>query len=155
MNRLTQLRQNVLDALAALPALAGLPIKAIAAPNDIWGAFAQGTGIGVARRGVNWDVKSHDLNYYVDQPATVLFDVVIKTDCPVENADGLTGEGQAEDIEAAILTMRPISIGILGTTGDVYLTPGSERVVLHPLRAEGGAGPVAIIVSFQTTTLPI
>ena len=147
MNRMTQVRQNIIDALAALPALAGITVRPMAARTDIWGVFPQGTGIGVARSGANWDPKAHDLNYYVDQPVGLLFEVVIKTDCAVENADGLIADGQAEDIEAAILSMRPGDIGIPGVTGEVHLTATNDRLMVHPLRAEGGAGPVAIVLS--------
>lgn len=153
MNRFTQIRQNIIDVLGAVPALVGIPVHAIVARTDIWGVFAQGTGIGVARTGANWDLRAHDLNYYVDQPTGVMFEIVIKTDCPVENASGLVDDGQAEDLEAAVLAAFANDIGIPGETGELHLIATTDRVMVHPNRAAGGAGPVALVLSCLVTPM--
>jgi hypothetical protein len=155
MNRWSAVRANIITALQAIPDLIGISVISLAAPTDVWAAIPEGTGIGVARRGTTWFAKDNDEGHGEDQPSSFEFDIVVKTDSPTSNADGLIGDGQSEDIATAVLAVRQISIGVPGVTGDVYLIAVAERVVLSKLRAEGGAGPIAQVITFRTSVVAL
>jgi hypothetical protein len=155
VSRLAQLLENAVDAVRAVPELAGIPIEPVTLPTDIWGVIPEGLGIGVALVSGKWNLADHDLNYYIDQPVAALIQVAIKSDSPKDNTEGLVGPGQILDLMAAVLSMRGMSIGVADETGDVYLTGASWATVPSKERAEGGAGPLALVVTFQTSTFAL
>lgn len=148
-NRLSDLRTNVAAALQALPALSGITVEKIAIPVDIW-AIPAGRAIGVCRLATRWTPEGPEISKFDDQPTEGRFAIVIKTDSPASNIEGLDGEGQAEDLVAAVLGIRGVNVGTVDT-GPVFLYADDEQTLAHPDRARGGAGPIATVVHFTTT----
>lgn len=146
MNRLSDLRTNLVAALQALPDLAGITVEEIAIPADVW-AIPAATAIGVCRLPTKWTTEGPEISKFDDQPAESRLAAVIKTDSPASNIDGLR---QAEDLLVFVLAVRGVDIGTVDT-GPVVLYAADEQTLAHPKRAEGGAGPIATVVHFVTT----
>lgn len=150
------LRTNLVTALKALPTLAAmrnLTVEEIAQPSAIGAIPAP--GIGVCRTGGR-ATEAAEIAWHINQPADVSFQLVVRCDDATNNIAAMQA---AEELATAAMAIRNVDIGISGTgeatdTGGVYTDYVRDDVMAFPGR-DGGAGPIAIVVSLRSTALPI
>lgn len=149
------LRTSLVTALKALPALAAanVTVDEIAQPS---GALSLPMpAIGVCRpSGRAADVP--EIGYHLNQPATVLFQLVVSCD---DASHTIAAMQRAEQIGTDAMAVRNVDIGIYGTgeatdTGGVFMDYVTDDVMAFAGR-EGGAGPIALVISLRSTALPI
>jgi hypothetical protein len=155
MNRWTLLRSNLVDAMRAMPTLAGVTVEKIAQPTGV-NAIPATPAIGVCRVGGR-AIAPSEIADHVNQPARVSFQVVVRCDNATDTTAALE---EAEEIATAAMQVRNTDIGIYGqddslNTGGVFLDYQRDDVVAFPGREPGGAGPIALVITLATTDLPI
>jgi hypothetical protein len=155
LNRWSLLRSNLVAALQALPALAGVTVEKIAQPTGVNGIPVT-PAIGVCRVGGRATEPSQ-IGDHVNQPASVSFQIVVRCDDASATTAALE---EAEEITTAAMAVRNVDIGIYGyddtlNTGGVFLDYVGDAVMAFPGREPGGAGPIALVVTLKTTDLPI
>lgn len=151
MNVWTELRENVVEALKALPALEDVTIAKIAEPRDVWG-IAKGRAIGVCRAETVWAAQERAIGDFGPAPSTVSFAIVVKADSAVSSTSALEKPGLAEDLGLAVLGVRAANVAPAGL-GEVHLYAARESLLVDPDRQPGGAGRVAQVLIFETTPI--
>ena len=161
-NRWSDIRDNVVAAIKALPNINGTPVEKLGIPADLF-RFGHRTAIGVCLAEDQWDRANHGIADYRDNPAEISVPIVIlgTAEYPVEAA--LDGDGMIEELCAVVLgsnrgTVGPGIRGVnVGTedTGPVYLEAEKSQIVPGKDRAEGSGGPLVKILEMKSTVLPL
>ena len=162
MNRWSDLRDNVVAAIKALPGINGTPVEKLGIPADAF-RIERRELIGVCLAEDVWDVPMRGVGDYRDVPAEISFPIVVVATSEYPPASALEDDGKIEDLVAAILgsNVGDIGIGIRGvnvgnsTTGAVYLMAVKSQLVPDKSRAEGSGGKLAKIIEMKTTVLPL
>jgi hypothetical protein len=155
VNRWTLLRSNLVDALRTMESLAGVTVEKIAQPTGV-NAIPATPAIGVCRVGGRSTMPS-EIGEHVNQPARAIFQIVVRCDNATETTAALE---EAEEIATMAMQVRDTDIGIYGqgdalNTGGVFLDYQRDDVVAFAGREPGGAGPIALVITLQTTDIPI
>ena len=161
-NRWRSIRDNVVTAIKALPAVNGTPVVKLGIPVDIL-KLGHRQAIGVCLSEDVWDVPERGISDFRDNPATITVPVVIMatSEYPPESAQA--DDGKIEDLSAAILgsNVGDIGPGIRGvnvgdeTTGIVTLVPEKSEIAADQSRSAGTGGQLLKIITFRTTVLPL
>ncbi len=151
------MRDNVFEAVKALP---GIPVEAvskIAAPRDIWGMLQSGKGIGVCILPTKWNEDQVGLGGdNSNNPALIRIGIVIVVDNDGEHIDALE---EAENL-AEIITgvpeiqgsgIRGVNIGFIGCVVFLHLLEAAHMT--KPDGVPGSSGQAVFQVTFQTTEL--
>ena len=142
-----------MTALKALPALAGVHVDEIAQPNGVYALPIP--AIGVCRPGGR-ATDPPEIGYHLNQPVDVTFQLVVYCD---DATHTIAAMQRAEQIATDAMAVRNVDIGIYGTgdatdTGGVFSDYMRDDVMAFPGR-DGGAGPIALLITLRTTVLPI
>jgi hypothetical protein len=151
LNRWSLLRTNLVTELRTL--LPAAHVEEIAQPAGV-GAITM-PAIGVCRPGGR-ATEAAEIAWHINQPADVAFQLVVRCDDATNNIAAMQA---AEELATAALAVRNVDIGIYGTgdatdTGGVFLDYVKDDVMAFVGR-DGGAGPIAIVISLRSTVLPI
>ncbi len=154
MNRWSLLRLNLVTALQALPALAGVTVEEIVQPAGVNAIVPP--AIGVCRPGGR-AAEVSEIGYHLNQPATVSFQLAIRADSAT---DTIASAKEAEQIATDAMAVRQVDVGIYNAgetlnTGGVFMDYVADAFVSFPQREPGGAGPIILVISLKTTELPI
>lgn len=155
MNRWSLLRSNLVTALQALPTLAGVTIEEIVQPSGV-NAIVATQAIGVCRVGGRI-TEIPPMGYHLDEESRATFQLVIRADSATNT---IASTKEAEQIATDALAVRQVDIGIYNSgetlnTGGVFTDYIRDAVMAFPGREPGGAGPIAIVVTIETTDFPI
>jgi hypothetical protein len=155
MNRWNLIRENVITALGNLPFERDVVIERIAQPVGVW-AIIGPVAIGVCRTGGR-ATDAPEIGYHVNQPAEMMFQLVVRGDSARDNTEALD---IAEEVASIALKVRDADVGVYGLgdefdTGGVFLDYQNDGVMVFPAREPGGAGPIALVLTLKTTTLPL
>jgi hypothetical protein len=158
LNRWSLLRSNIVEALKVLPFENNVVIEKIAQPQGVW-AIVGAAAIGVCRTGGR-RTGAPEITYHLNQDSRMNFQLVVRADSAVDTTGALDEVGAAEDIAAIALAVRNVDVGIYGLgesldTGGVFLDYLRDDVLVFPQREPGGAGPIALVITLETTDLPI
>lgn len=158
LNRWSLIRTNIVTVLKNLPFGRDVVIEKIAQPVGVW-AIIGPAAIGVCRVGGR-RTGATDIGYHLNQESKMTFQLVVRADSAVDNTGALDEVGAAEDIASIALAVRNVDVGIVGltdalNTGSVFLDYVRDDVMVFPQREPGGAGPIALVITFETTDLPI
>ena len=161
MNRFSQMRQNVMDGLLALPAWTGVEVAAIAIPVDVF-YLQSARVVGVCQVQAVWDPKEADIANHGVKTAELDFLIAIKTAEGWDPTSGLSGPGETEDIADVILGtaadganagIRAIDVAAgIPFMSPLFLNAREKYTAASPIRAAGTAGPIATVLKFRTTT---
>lgn len=153
MNPWSLLREHVFQIVKALPWPAGVKVYKLHEPDDIW-AIEANRAVGVSRTATRW-LEGVDIGYSgTPELASMQFEITIKTDSPATTTSGLEETNQAEDLALIALGVRGVDIGAPDVDRTV-LYAVAERVMVGPGRKSGGAGPIAIVLTFNAIETPI
>lgn len=153
-NRWSILRTNLTTALKALPALSGVHVEEISQPGAI-GAVPM-PAIGVCRASGGHATEDPEFAWHINQPADAVFQLVVRCDDATNNIAAVRA---AEQLATDAMAVRNVDIGIYGTgeatdTGGLFLDYEKDDILAFTGR-EGGAGPIALVITLRSTTLPI
>ena len=116
-NRWSLLRDNLIVALKALPFPDYVVIDKISRPAGV-DAMPGLCAIGVCHAGDRWTTPP-ELAYHLNQPAVMIFQIVIRADSAMNSTDALDAVGAIEDLSAIALQVRNVDIGIYGMGDDL------------------------------------
>jgi hypothetical protein len=152
-NRWSLLRTNLTTAVRQIVPPT-VYVDEIAAPIAI-GALPM-PSIGVCRAGGRGiELAEPTIGYHLNQDSEVVFQLVVRCDDATTNIAALRA---AEQLASDAMAVRNVNIGISGTgdatdTGSVFCDYVKDDVLAFPGR-DGGAGPIALVISLRTTALP-
>jgi hypothetical protein len=154
LNRWSLLRSNLVTALQALPALAGVTVEEIVQPAGV-NAIAP-PAIGVCRPGGR-ATSPPEVGYHLLQESQTTFQLAIRTDSAT---DTIASAKEAEQIATDAMAVRQVDIGIYNSgdtlnTGGVFMDYVADAFVTFPGREPGGAGPIVFVVTLKTTDFPV
>lgn len=158
------IRQNVVNAILALPNLPNIPVEMLLVYTDV---FYRGyrTGIGVCAPTEDWLDVDKGLNDFLDRQAEMPFHIAVYSTSELSPTGALLpDDGQIDGLVSLILGsnhpgygrgIRNTDVGVAGVTGEVRCRAISSAIVADPKRAEGSGGGVAKILTMRTTTLAL
>lgn len=156
MNRWTMLRDNLVNALRALPLPDGVVVEPIVRPAGVW-AIVGPSAIGVALISDRW-LGPSEVDNHVNQPGAVVAQIVVRGDSARDTVESIH---DINEIARIALRVRNTDIGIYGTgddeldTGGVFLDGMRSDFLEFTGREPGGAGPLAKVFTLQSTALPL
>lgn len=163
-SRWTVIRDNIVDAIRALPLYDGTPVFKLGIPNDIF-LMTERRAIGVCLTEDEWMSIDLGLTDRLDQPAEMTIPIVLYATSEAAPAAALEEPGQLDDLTAMILGtnagpwrgtgIRGVDVGVPGETGGVYLRAIRTTIIPDQMRAEGAGGALCKVIFFRTTVIAL
>lgn len=152
MSKTREMRANIVTALSALPALAGVSVKPIAMPEDIWFEANGAPVVGVCYGGL--EAAGPQTSGPREATGTLqTFLLVVSASGYRSGTESLTMALGADELAERVRAIRATPIGPAGQAG-VRLLLRNESLMEAPERTAVG-GPIAYVCTYHTTPVTV